>query len=288
MASYRDPYRPRSHSGRDDDGRHDGEPGRRGRGMRDDAGDFTRELADRYGHGHGGYERSAYPPGGHGETAGDAAMQRGRRESRPDQGFSSRHTYHEPGYYEPRAGDHQHSTGIFGGGTDQSFRSGGQYQGESGHGAQPGHHGDFSGGGYLGRGTGSRPRHEARSGGAFGEDPRGWRGPGDGDPGRYGGDAGRSGGGHRGRGPKNYTRADQRILEDVCERLTEDDHIDASDIEVQVSDGVVTLTGSVDVRSMKHHAEDVAEACGGVRDVENRIRVSRRDEQGRDAGVTGA
>lgn len=276
MASFRDPSRPRP-PGRDDDAWRDAEPGRRGRDARDDADDFTRELSDRYGHGQGGYDRSAYPQGGHGEAGGEAAMRRERRDGREDREFSPRRSYREPGYHEPWDGDDHVSTGIFGGGMDQSFRSGGQYQGESGHGAQPGHRGDFSGGGYLGHGTTSRPRHEARSGGAFGESPRGWRGPGDGDPGGYGRDVGRAGAGHRGRGPKNYTRADQRIVEDVCERLTEDDYIDAGDIEVQVSEGVVTLTGSVGTRSMKHRAEDVAEACGGVRDVENRIRVSRQD-----------
>ena len=35
-------------------------------------------------------------------------------------------------------------------------------------------------------------------------------------------------GAHRGRGPKGYRRSDERIREDVCERLTEDPFIDAS------------------------------------------------------------
>ena len=33
---------------------------------------------------------------------------------------------------------------------------------------------------------------------------------------------------HRGRGPRNYKRADERIREDVCDCLTEDAYIDAS------------------------------------------------------------
>ena len=94
----------------------------------------------------------------------------------------------------------------------------------------------------------------------------------------------------RGRGPRNYRRSDERILEDVCERLMEDDYVDAADIEVQVQDGVVTLTGTVHERWEKHRAEDITDACSGVREVENRIRVSsaRRGPSARESGGPGA
>lgn len=82
---------------------------------------------------------------------------------------------------------------------------------------------------------------------------------------------------HRGRGPRSYARSDQRIEEDLNERLTEDALIDASDIEVVCQQGVVVLSGEVDDRWMKHRAEDIADACGGVKDVDNRIRVRGRD-----------
>lgn len=81
--------------------------------------------------------------------------------------------------------------------------------------------------------------------------------------------------GHRGRGPKGYRRSDERILEDVNERLTQHDRIDASEIEVRVEQGEVTLSGTVDTRSAKHLAEDVAEGVSGVCDVQNNIRVRR-------------
>lgn len=80
---------------------------------------------------------------------------------------------------------------------------------------------------------------------------------------------------YRGRGPKNYQRSDERIREDVCERLALDHDIDASDLEIEVSDGIVTLTGTVDDRRMKRLAEDVSESVRGVRDVQNNIRVNR-------------
>lgn len=40
--------------------------------------------------------------------------------------------------------------------------------------------------------------------------------------------------GHRGLGPQGYKRSDQRISEDVHDRLTDDDHLDASAISVTV------------------------------------------------------
>ena len=81
--------------------------------------------------------------------------------------------------------------------------------------------------------------------------------------------------GHFGRGPKGYTRSDDRIKEDISERLTDDYSLDASDISVEVRNGVVTLSGQVDERWMKHHAEDLVDRCSGVQDIENRLTINR-------------
>ncbi|MGH8085595.1 MAG: BON domain-containing protein [Lysobacter sp.] len=78
---------------------------------------------------------------------------------------------------------------------------------------------------------------------------------------------------YSGMGPKNYKRSDERINEDLCERLTRDHDIDASELEVRIADGAATLEGSVPQRWMKHRAEDLADGCAGVRNVENRIKV---------------
>lgn len=78
---------------------------------------------------------------------------------------------------------------------------------------------------------------------------------------------------HKGKGPKNYNRSDERIKEDINDRLSDDPFIDASDIEVTVTNGEVTLTGTVEERSNKRRAEDLAENVSGVKNVENRIRV---------------
>jgi len=76
-----------------------------------------------------------------------------------------------------------------------------------------------------------------------------------------------------GRGPKGYQRSDDRIREDVCERLTHHPEIDASEIDIQVKNGEVTLTGTVDRREEKRMAEDVAEHVSGVKDVHNQLRA---------------
>lgn len=83
---------------------------------------------------------------------------------------------------------------------------------------------------------------------------------------------------HRGRGPSNWQRSDQRVYEEVCECLTEDDALDASDIEVRVEGGIVTLTGTVDSRKDKRYAEDLAERISGVRDVHNQLLVQRAQD----------
>jgi len=91
-----------------------------------------------------------------------------------------------------------------------------------------------------------------------------------------------------GRGPKGWKRSDDRIREDVCERLTADWHIDASEIEVTVNNGEVTLAGTVHTRDDKRHAEDLSERVNGVRDVRNNLRVSHWDDTGRIPSVTGS
>jgi hypothetical protein len=84
---------------------------------------------------------------------------------------------------------------------------------------------------------------------------------------------------HRGRGPQGYTRSDERIKEDVCERLSEHHYIDASQIRVEVSQGVVTLEGTVDDRWQKYQTEDLVDATSGVQDIQNRLNVSRASQQ---------
>jgi hypothetical protein len=74
----------------------------------------------------------------------------------------------------------------------------------------------------------------------------------------------------------------------VNEALTRHPGLDASDVEVKVQNGEVTLTGTVDNRRHKRIAEDAAEECSGVRDVHNQLRVSGAGARGSDREVSHA
>lgn len=92
---------------------------------------------------------------------------------------------------------------------------------------------------------------------------------------------------NRGRGPRGYTRSDERIREDVSDRLSDDWRVDASEIEVKVDGGEVTLSGTVNSRDDKRRAEDIAEQCSGVKHVQNNLRVQDRRSGGAYAGSSG-
>jgi hypothetical protein len=79
---------------------------------------------------------------------------------------------------------------------------------------------------------------------------------------------------YAGRGPKGYLRSDERIREDICEHLTVHPAIDASEIDVTVTNGEVALSGSVESRAVKRLVEALTEAVPGVKDIHNNLRVS--------------
>jgi hypothetical protein len=83
-------------------------------------------------------------------------------------------------------------------------------------------------------------------------------------------------GGQSGRGPRGYLRRDERIMDDVCELLTRDRDIDASQVDVKVEAGVVTLTGKVEDRNTKKYAGLLAERVSGVKDIHNLLEFYRR------------
>ena len=76
-----------------------------------------------------------------------------------------------------------------------------------------------------------------------------------------------------GLGPKGYRRSDERIHEEVSDRLMTHPDVDASDIEVRVANGVVSLVGTVEDRHQKRIAEFIAEDIVGVDDVNNELKV---------------
>ena len=139
------------------------------------------------------------------------------------------------------------------------------------------------GGGYYGESgrfgeqRGSEESHRQRFGSEsdFGRERGSW----------MGGHGERERGQFAGRGPKNYRRSDQRIQEEVCDRLTSDPQVDASEIQVTVKDGEITLEGTVNERRMKRLAEDCAESVAGANQVHNRLRVEEEGsrQQGKES-----
>ena len=79
-------------------------------------------------------------------------------------------------------------------------------------------------------------------------------------------------------GPRGYQRADDRICEELHDRLTAHGFIDATDITCLVQNGEVTLNGVVNSRYTKRAAEDVADSIQGVRDVHNNLRIQTHEE----------
>jgi osmotically-inducible protein OsmY len=84
-----------------------------------------------------------------------------------------------------------------------------------------------------------------------------------------------------GRGPQGYQRSDDRIKEDVCDRLMQHGQIDASEMTVDVQNREVTLNGTVNNRKAKRMAEDMAESVPGVTNVHNQLKVRQEEHRGR-------
>jgi osmotically-inducible protein OsmY len=78
-------------------------------------------------------------------------------------------------------------------------------------------------------------------------------------------------------GPKGYQRSDERLKEDISERLMESHHIDSSDVSIEVRGAKVVLDGTVPSRHMKHAIEDLVDVCPGVQDIDNRVRVANQN-----------
>lgn len=143
------------------------------------------------------------------------------------------------------------------------------YGNERGHGREFGYYGSGEDG-LRAEAARSHPGRGGYGSGAYGgyaESASGDRGSG-----AYGHPRGRPGEDFRGRGPKNYVRSDERLREEINERLTADPQIDAGEIEVDVQEGRVVLNGSVDRRQTRYRVEDLVEACG-VQDIDNRLRI---------------
>jgi osmotically-inducible protein OsmY len=211
---------------------------------------------------------------------------RGSDQGRYGSGFGDDQYGSSRGYGQQDRFDREQSDMRYGQGYGQSGQSGyggGRY-GESGQGFF-GQSGRSGYGPYMGQGG-------DRQMGGYGASDRGWDSS-DWNRGNRGHDRGfleragdevsswfgddeaqrRREADHRGKGPRGYTRSDDRIREDVSDKLGDDPMVDASDIDVAVENGEVTLSGEVTSRQAKRQAEDCVDRVAGVRHVQNNLRV---------------
>jgi osmotically-inducible protein OsmY len=70
-------------------------------------------------------------------------------------------------------------------------------------------------------------------------------------------------------------RTDAELKADLMERLDAIPAVNASDIEVFVDNGMVTLSGQVDTHQTRFQVERTARRVSGVRGLEIRVRPSQ-------------
>lgn len=242
-----------------------------------------------------GYRQTDYGAGYGEDRSWNAGSQYDRDSARRDYGGDQRRYGQGGGDYERgRQGDERYGNQ---GPSRQSYASQSYSRddgSQGGYGVEWSDRDSYSSRGqnYDHRTSRYRDDHLGRDRAAYRSDYGQGRGGGFGDPNPYvqaATDGETQGGVHRGRGPKDYKRSDDRIREDVNDRLTDDAHIDASGIQVAVKDGEVTLSGTVENRFAKRHAEDLAERISGARHVQNNLRVqeaSSRWDQGQADATT--
>lgn len=185
-------------------------------------------------------------------------------QNRGQQIFGDNHVDYDNQY--SRDGRTQHSSNSYGGygGMLQRSGAGGDFMGNRSN--------QYAGSGFEGGQGQQRVNHGGMQSTQHSGLPWPWNASGQ--PGYHGAQS--SG---QGRAPKGYTRSDDRIKEEICERLMRHPYADASDVNIEVKGGIVTLEGSVKARHIKHEIENVAESCMGVKDIENHIRVSQGGSQ---------
>jgi osmotically-inducible protein OsmY len=210
-----------------------------------------------YGQGSQGYGSQGYAPQGYGQGA-QAYGSQGYASQGYGQGSQG---YGSQGYAPQGYGPGSQAYGSQGY-ASQGYGQGSQAYGgqQSSYGGQQSAQGDYGSQGVYGSGQPS-----GYSGYQAGYDPGEGRQSGYGQQRRM-----------QRRGPKGYKRSDERIREDLCEQLIRSD-VDASEVTVNVMDGRVILQGWVPERRMKHTIEDIADACAGVNDVQNNLRVERQE-----------
>jgi hypothetical protein len=247
----------------------DGDPydeGSEGRGYSGGSGEYRERRIyganrEEQGGRRGEYPRQSYGSqgqygrqGGYGqEYGGGPESWRGSEGSERRGQGSPRYVGPESGGYRSRVGEREE--GRYG--SNPRLSEGFEREGQGG---------SRGSGSYGSRGMGSG---QGSYGSTYGTSASSWE-----SQGSFGSTRGR----FTGKGPKGYQRSDERIREDASDALERNGDVDASDIEVKVHAGEITLEGTVSDRRSKRMAEDLIEDLPGVKQVHNRLRV----EQGGD------
>lgn len=176
------------------------------------------------------------------------------------------------GAWEGSRGGPDHTRGGGFTGPQDAYTRG--MQGEDMPGGYRGGLGGMPGGWPSGRGG----EHYGRGGDWRGEEGGERWGQGRGSSERWGEEMSGQRSSFRGLGPKGYQRSDERLKEVICEKLSDDDRVDARDISLEVKNGEVALQGHVPDRGMKYRVEDLIEQCG-VREIHNNLRVQSAQSQ---------
>lgn len=87
------------------------------------------------------------------------------------------------------------------------------------------------------------------------------------------------------RGPRGWVRSDERILDELCERIVRA-AVDASELSVAVEGGEVRLEGDLATREERRVVVDLAERVLGVTAVTADIRVREAGEVEEEPGPT--
>jgi hypothetical protein len=77
-----------------------------------------------------------------------------------------------------------------------------------------------------------------------------------------------------GAGPKGYLRSDIKIADEISEKLARRGDLDASQIEVDVREGDVTLRGTVKDRASRQLTEAICYSVLGVKDIHNELALA--------------
>ena len=93
--------------------------------------------------------------------------------------------------------------------------------------------------------------------------------------GQSGAERRKTGGSQTGQSAKFHRRSDDKIHEEIWELLSHNADLDATDVELHVEAGEVTLTGTVPSRDARWLTEDLVNSVTGVREVNNRLKVAR-------------